>query len=110
MQDQEKAAGAGRAIEETAFRLKDAAGDQPESAGRDRPMSGEPDDLPPDPVLPGEGEDVPAEVPDRPAVPQRDIPDQAEAEDQAGRGQVDDSDPEEADVGQAIERDGPLPL
>lgn len=109
MQDQEKAAGAGRAIEETANRLKDAGG-QPESTGMDRPGSGEPDDLPPDPVLPGEGEDVPAEVPDRPAVPQRDIPDQAEADDPADPGQMDDTDPEADDVGQMIERDGPLPI
>ena len=115
----DRPAGAGRAIEDTAARLKAEA--------RAETGTGEPDDtpLPPDrpggaPAeipddTPGGPGDVPPELPDDPAVPQRDIPDQAgDTWDDTG----DDIDSDTGDdpydaaetVGPSIDRDRPLPL
>ena len=86
MQDDDRTAGAGRAIEETAARFQqedETAADtgRTEAFGTDGRTAGEPDDVPGDPGLTGDGEDVPPEVPDHAPMPQRDIPEQARAED-----------------------------
>ena len=115
MQDHDRPAGAGRAIEDTAARLKagTAPGDPEDRPGLpDRPgeiPAGLPDNGPDGP------QEVPQEVPDDPAVPQRDLPDQAGG---AAATSEDDpaADPEDgpADaaetVGHRIDRDRPLPL
>lgn len=115
MQDDDRPAGAGRAIEDAAARLKagTSAGDPEHSPGLpDRP--GEtPAEIPDD--TPGGPQQVPPEMPDDPAVPQRDIPDQAGA-DAADPGDDPAADPEDGSgdpaetVGDRIDRDRPLPL
>lgn len=99
MQDDDRTAGAGRAIEEAAARFQqedETAADTggTEAFGADGRTAGEPDDVPGDPGLPGDGEDVPPEVPDPAPMPQRDIPEQAGAKDP----DMDDPDVDEPDV------------
>ena len=119
----DRPAGAGRAIEDTAARLKA----ETEAGPGTGPWDGDPDDTPLQPDRPGGTPaeipdeqpggpmDVPPELPDDPAVPQRDIPDQAgDTWDDTG----DDIDSDTGDdpydaaetVGPSIDRDRPLPL